>query len=283
MPDLPTGIPPLFVLHAVFSNILNYLEIIPYLDERQPVYGLQAVGLDGLSKPYQELEKMISHYIVEIRNVQPNGPYLLAGLSFGGMLALELAHRFNEQGEKVLFVGMFDTIIPPEIVSLLGLKNVNEPLVNKNSKSNSTDNQKQVKKTNRRLPAPDILRKIPIAWPDNRAMSVISHLINLPLCITYNAMRKPKPQELRGWYLLYCHAKAIRSYQKKSYNLDLCLFRSTTSNLQYRRDYGWGELINGNIEIVDVPANHGNVFLESPEFGKALQNCLHNKYQHMKN
>ena len=119
------SLPPLFLLHAVFGNILNYSLILPYLDQRQPVYALQAVGLDGISVPYRNLDQMITRYFQEIKKVQPDGPYLFAGLSFGGLLALELAQLFIKSGDSVDFVGLFDTVIPPPIASRLQVNPAN--------------------------------------------------------------------------------------------------------------------------------------------------------------
>ncbi len=45
-----------------------------------------------------------------VRRVQRTGPYRLAGWSFGGLLAYEAAVQLLEAGERVTFVGMFDTV-----------------------------------------------------------------------------------------------------------------------------------------------------------------------------
>ena len=65
-----------------------------------------------------ELAEMASMYGDAIRKHQPQGPYFLAGVSFGGLLAFELARQFRLAGEDVLFVGVFDTILPQTIGKL---------------------------------------------------------------------------------------------------------------------------------------------------------------------
>jgi arthrofactin-type cyclic lipopeptide synthetase C len=47
-----------------------------------------------------------------IREVQPSGPYRLAGWSFGGVLAYEVATQLIGRDEVVEFVAMFDSICP---------------------------------------------------------------------------------------------------------------------------------------------------------------------------
>ena len=268
------SLPPLFLLHAVFGNILNYSIMLPYLDKRQPVYALQAVGLDGISVPYQNLDQMMARYLQEVKRIQPHGPYLLAGLSFGGLLALELAELLIKKGDRVDFVGMFDTVIPPPIAARLNVETV-KPF----SEIDRSNPQGQQAKTStnqkkNRLPNSGILRKMPFDLPNTRFASIFSHVVNLSCCACYHLTGKAKPWELRGWFLLFCHTRAIRGYRPKSYDAEVTLFRSTTSNLQQKDDYGWGEALNNTIEIIRIPASHGNIFMESPEFGKALNDRI---------
>lgn len=65
--------PPLFCVHPVGGNILEYQAVARYLDPDQPVYGIQAVGLDGKQQPLRRVEDMAQHYVEAIRSVQPNG------------------------------------------------------------------------------------------------------------------------------------------------------------------------------------------------------------------
>ncbi|MFC1830809.1 amino acid adenylation domain-containing protein [Thermodesulfobacteriota bacterium] len=268
------SLPPLFLLHAVFGNILNYSALLPFLDKNRPVYALQAMGLDGISKPYQNFDKMMAYYLEEVKMVQPEGPYLLAGLSFGGLLAMELAQVMLENGDEVAFVGMFDTIIPPPIATRLKLTTTKTLVQEEAPSAKVKPAQHPHDKQKSRLANTGIFRKISLNLPNNRAASIFSHAVNLSCCAFYQLIGRAKPQELRGWFLLFCHTRAIRSYRPKLYEASVTLFRSTTSNLQYKDDYGWGEVTKGRLEIVRVPASHGNVFMESPEFGKALNDRI---------
>jgi thioesterase domain-containing protein len=47
-----------------------------------------------------------------IRSVQPHGPYRLAGWSFGGVLAHEVAQQLLGLDEPVEFIGMLDSYAP---------------------------------------------------------------------------------------------------------------------------------------------------------------------------
>jgi thioesterase domain-containing protein len=56
---------------------------------------------------------MAEHYIREIQTLQPRGPYLLGGLSFGGVIAFEMAQQLNTHGHKVALLALFDTELFP--------------------------------------------------------------------------------------------------------------------------------------------------------------------------
>ena len=61
---------------------------------------------------------MAEYYINHIRELQPNGPYLFAGFSFGGLVALEMAHRFLRDGEDVALLSFLDTVPHPQFLPL---------------------------------------------------------------------------------------------------------------------------------------------------------------------
>jgi thioesterase domain-containing protein len=104
--------PPLFCIHAGGANVLIYRPLSKHLGNDQPVYALQAQGLDGQSPPYTRVEDMAAHYIEEIRAFQPEGPYHLLGASFGGLVIYEMAYQLSQQGQKVGLVAILNTNCP---------------------------------------------------------------------------------------------------------------------------------------------------------------------------
>jgi thioesterase domain-containing protein len=69
-------------------------------------------GVDGDGRAVPRVERMTAAMFETIRRVQPAGPYLLAGTSFGGWLAFDLAQRLTAAGEAVAFLGMLDAYGP---------------------------------------------------------------------------------------------------------------------------------------------------------------------------
>jgi amino acid adenylation domain-containing protein len=102
------ALPPLFCVHATDRDVLGYVHLVRHLGAEQPVYGVRDLGED-LSRP---LTRLASEHVEEIRSVQPEGPYYLAGWSFGGVVAFEMALQLERQGETVAFLGLLDSVSP---------------------------------------------------------------------------------------------------------------------------------------------------------------------------
>ena len=103
---------PIFAAHPISGHIFTYMDLSRILGPDQPFYGLQSLGLNGNTKPFTRIEDMASHYIREIEDIQPQGPYYLIGGCMGGLVALEMAQQFLEKGKHVAFLGMMDTWLP---------------------------------------------------------------------------------------------------------------------------------------------------------------------------
>jgi amino acid adenylation domain-containing protein len=101
--------PPLFLLPPAAGSPLCYQHLVRSLGPGRPVYGLLAPGLlDGATAP-ESVEAMAAAHLAAVRRVQPHGPYWLAGWSFGGLLAFEMARQLEASGESVAFLGLLDS------------------------------------------------------------------------------------------------------------------------------------------------------------------------------
>lgn len=103
---------PLFCIHGMDGNVLFLERLSRGLSPDQPVYGIQARGMDGVGKPETSVEAMAELYVKAIQEIQPSGPYVLSGYSLGGMVAVEVAHRLVARGETVSRIILFDTRVP---------------------------------------------------------------------------------------------------------------------------------------------------------------------------
>jgi thioesterase domain-containing protein len=125
-PDLPLvairgggSKPPLFCLHPAGGGVLCYVDLAYHLGADQPVYGLQAAGWGDERPPLDSVEDMARCYVEAVRRARPRGPYALAGWSFGGFVAYEMARQLRLAGEDVSLLALLDTATgvdgPPEV------------------------------------------------------------------------------------------------------------------------------------------------------------------------
>ena len=102
--------PPLFIVPPAGSTIRKFAHWARYFDPEQPVYGLQPLGFDGQQAPHDGVEAMATYYLADIRKLQPTGPYRVAGICFGAVVALEMAQQLHDQGEHVALLAILDGI-----------------------------------------------------------------------------------------------------------------------------------------------------------------------------
>jgi thioesterase domain-containing protein len=103
---------PFFLVAGMFGNVLNLRHLAHLVGNDRPFYGLQARGLLGDEPPHRTIEAAAKDYIAEMRQVQPNGPYMVGGFSGGGITAYEIAQQLRAAGEDVSDVIMLDTPLP---------------------------------------------------------------------------------------------------------------------------------------------------------------------------
>jgi acetoacetyl-CoA synthetase len=99
----------LFIAHGLGGSVMELRQVANAIETDNAVYGIEARGLDGHAEPFDSIEEMARFYVGEIRRIQPHGPYLLAGFSFGGLVALEMAQLLRQESEAVEFLALLDS------------------------------------------------------------------------------------------------------------------------------------------------------------------------------
>jgi thioesterase domain-containing protein/acyl carrier protein len=115
---------PVFWVHPGVGTVYCYVPLVRHLGLDRPMYGLQARGVAGPEAPLDRIEDMAAFYLRELRQVQPQGPYLLGGWSLGGVVAFEMALQLQAAGEEVELLALVDSVLvpaghEPEAVSVL--------------------------------------------------------------------------------------------------------------------------------------------------------------------
>jgi amino acid adenylation domain-containing protein/FkbH-like protein len=245
--------PPIFCMHAIGGNVLSYNALAEGLDDDQSVYGLQALGLDGLSEPYPTIEIMAERYIEEMKTVQPHGPYIVAGGSMGGLIAIEVAQKLKKAGEDIALLAMFDTFSPVyfnQATNFPGkpfyrrvLDGFNRLIEKKNDNNTWLTPLFELSKI--------FFRKV-------------KFMVDINTCKFYHRIHKPIPHKLRYWYVEHRHWAPIFAYSPEKYQGDLTLFSESYENAIGIDLYkGWDHYVEGDISVIEIPAEH-NKFMETP-------------------
>jgi thioesterase domain-containing protein len=103
-----SGKPPIFFVHDGLGETLLYRTLALKLEPGHPVYGIQP-EIDARGQYAQTtVRDWAAAHLRTLRKVQPQGPYWIAGLCAGGVIAVEMARQLQEAGEKTAYVGILD-------------------------------------------------------------------------------------------------------------------------------------------------------------------------------
>ncbi len=236
--------PPLFCIYG----ILLYQDLVNQLDSNQPVYGvylqeevelIKTGNVDLHNSIFSSVETIAARYLQAIRTLQPHGPYYLAGESFGGVVAFEMAQQLQAAGEEVALVALFDSLAPNSLARMplvqrlklhgqLLLKQGLPYLLEKAQPLINSLQQKFLTRTNKdSQPSEDILQTDTEKAPQDIRQEVRQRTSRLYF-----------PQPYSGKMVLF-------------YALERDAFEGEGD-----RDLGWKSVAAGGLQIYDVPGDH---------------------------
>lgn len=257
--------PRLYCIHHGYGDLTGYHDLVRRLGEDQPVYGLQARGIDGNEEPLETIEAMAAHYVAEILALQPKGPYHLTGFSLGGVIAFEMARQLQEKGHRVGLLALLDTYAPiffqkgekGGLLSEIASVAADLPKVAPGSRWRYAVNKSKV--AGHRLKG---LFHRPEEGPE---MPEEENRIR-------EAIRKVELAARR----------ALENYQPSQYEGRAVVFRAQDHEIVpgYDPVLWWSEVITGGVEIQQVPGNH-HAILSEPGVGLLagqLRLCLNDAH-----
>jgi thioesterase domain-containing protein/acyl carrier protein len=103
-----SGKQPLFFVHDGMGETLLYRNLALKLEPGHPVYGIQPEINARGEYAQTTIRDWAATHIRTLRRVQPQGPYMIAGLCAGGVIAMEMARQLQEAGERTSYVGILD-------------------------------------------------------------------------------------------------------------------------------------------------------------------------------
>ncbi|WP_207268115.1 non-ribosomal peptide synthetase [Pseudomonas sp. FW305-28] len=249
---------PLYLVHPLGGEVQYARDLAPTLDPQIPVYGLAASGLVAGEAPLSDVPAIATRYLTAIRQVQPQGPYRIAGWSAGGLIAYEMARQLQAGGEAIEFLGIIDTSTRPDPVP--------EPSIS------------EAQFLMAWLPEgidPDLLRQLTALAEDSAIEAMLT------LCMTHRLLPEELPDDIDAALLrthlgvAYATRLAIGSYVSPPSPLTVSLF---TAKDQQRSDptLGWRALLQDQVNVTALPGTH-NTLVKAPHvarLGEAISQAL---------
>ncbi|RMG80846.1 MAG: non-ribosomal peptide synthetase, partial [Bacteroidetes bacterium] len=262
VPIKPQGSrPPVYLVHGGGLHVLFYQTLVKYLDADQPVYALQAKGLDGKSEPLDTIEAMAAHYIREILEQNPDGPYQLAGYSLGGLIAYEMTRQLKALGKEVKVLAMLDAVARHE-----------------SENGASAKWKKQLKKAGFNL---QLMLKDPAKTAKYKAEVLKMQRLHQKgkVDIPHGETQLDPTQNaghLAGKRVYEKSMAAFQKYQLAPLDVKIDLFKAK-DQMFYLSDpvwYGWKKFARKGVEIHEIEGNHMTLF--EGESGRKLALALQN-------
>ena len=230
--------PPLFLVHGAGGNVLGFRELAAALGREQPLFGLQARGVDGACEPHSSIAAMADAYLDELLQQRPNGPFLLGGYSGGGVVAYEMAQRLRARGALVPFVGMIDSPCPQR--------------PRRSAFARTVAHLQGLVRQGPRYPL-GILRTRYERWVAQRDTARARQL------------GQPMPQQQRGFAVQFAFERAFGQHVVEPYDGPVWLFRAAVQQLgtrfQASHDLGWAPLV-ARLHVEVCPGDHFSMCVE---------------------
>lgn len=199
-----------------------------YFGNDQPLYGFFDEGSEGEKISYKSVESFAKEYLSQIQKIIPTGPYLLGGLSFGGILAYEIAIQLQNQGQEIPFLVLGDCEIP--IYRKMGDKS---HILIKILKS-----------------IYHFFRNI-YYWFYHKTRNLFYWLFIL--------LKIDLPANFRKSYIIWTYYYLMKRYRPTThFHGEILLFR-TDANNSPNKYLGWDKLCE-NIQIVTLKGHHSSIY-----------------------
>jgi amino acid adenylation domain-containing protein len=256
--------PPLFCIHVLGRGLKFYRSLVRHLDPEQPIYGL-STHIAGESFPSNQAEDLAVHYIKQIQALQPEGPYLLAGVSYGGLVAYEMARQLKLQGQDVALLALLDSRSP----------NANIPI----SKSEKlTKHWQHFSDIGWSYGAQKLKERVvgqAYHWQEYLRQRILQ--LGIEVC---QHTRQPLPAALQDFFHEQQNLESMEAYIPQVYLGHVTLFKAAqpSINPEYGLDpnLGWHEWAAGGLEIYEIPGTHLGMLQEPfvQVLGEKLQYCI---------
>ena len=235
---------PLFIIHGAGGNIIRFYQLAMLVRTDHPIYGIQAQSLLAGQPALLRLEDQAAFYLKEIREIQPKGPYYFLGYSFGGTIALEIAHQLRALGERVELLGMLDSRQRDCVVHA------------QRNDSVRVQFDRRIARFLGNLADLSLAEKIGYLW-DKLFTRGLRQIYRLAAALGFRTVPSfMKSTDDITWV-------AAMNYQPRPWPETVTLFRTAIQpDPRLPMDLGWTPYAQGGLEVYELPGDHDLVFRE---------------------
>lgn len=252
----PKGVrPPLFLVHGVGGGMLwGYKNLAQRLGENQPIYAFKSRGLDGLEE-FTRIEDMAAHYVADLRQFQPRGPYCLGGYCFGGNVAYEMARQLTAQGQEVALLLLINCWSNNSSYTRI---NWTPAFFAKFFWNLALRLNHQIRQGMRQ---PRDYFKWRCEWIGKRNKALFSKKIEDKVAVNDVVNISPQPEHARLWRT---HVQAWLQYQARPYAGRIVLLRTRGHPLvcSFDRAMGWNDFAAGGVTVKICRGDHESILEE---------------------
>ncbi len=231
---------PLFCFPGIGGHPVTFVHLAAHLPHDQRCFGLVVPGIEKDQTPLSRMEDIAKSMVQTLRLVQPEGPYQLAGYSFGGLLAFEAAQQLIGSGETVSLLAVYDqpTRAGRVLRPLWQRLGVHAYLLAKASDR--------------------------FGYLRERFASVNRALKSAIDKRMFDSRCSADPSDAIAKRVTSAHLQAAHRYQPRRYPGSIVYFRSIERPIdepfqKVDPTGGWGALAMGGVEVIDLPGNHLNI------------------------
>jgi acyl-CoA synthetase (AMP-forming)/AMP-acid ligase II/thioesterase domain-containing protein len=251
--------PPFYCVHGIGGEALDLAELARHMAPDYPFHGLQIQRSDDGAPVLRSIEQMAARYVDEICAFQPQGPYFLGGVSFGGSVAFEMAQQLQARGRQVGLLAILDHIAPgrtsqpsfwtPSFAvrfltnccswiryDLLDRKRIG---VWRRAGLKMRVGMKRIGNVFRRRPSGSAADLVESIFDTSRLPDVFRKTLEV-------------------------HYQALLNYKPTGYPGRITLIRASAQPLLRapRYDLGWSKLAAGGVDVSVIPGSHYTIFID---------------------
>lgn len=246
----------IFCIHGGDGGVIFYRNLAGRMPRDYSFHAIESLELGNSGAVERaSIEETASAYLGNILEIQKEGPFKLAGYSFGGVVAHEIACQLLDLGHQVEFLGMFDTHNPNAPSRRYRIGERLSVFWQQSSGASLPERLGLLKS-----------RIVEGAQTHRRVKAELKAATTNGPADAYSDLRRVQVRE-QNW-------RAMLAYNPRPFKGRITLFKTThvDDKVEHPADYGWSGVAQSGLDIVSVSGHHLALF--APEYAETLSDAF---------